>query len=137
MDNGRGWDHTMGVRQIFPRGANGSDFEQHAATFTATFQVTSARCHDSKGAGTRGNYADGESPGGEIEHDAKGQPDGMLKEGPGVWLGRQENSPDMAEQRRKGIELAPGGGGKERRHFHEASLSGRISCIWRLKREGS
>jgi len=45
-------------------------------------------------------------PGGEIEHDAQGQPDGMLKEGPAYGIVSRKIPADTAEQRRKGIELA-------------------------------
>ncbi len=44
--------------------------------------------------------------GGEIEHDAQGQPDGMLKESSAYGLVSRKIPADTAEQRRKGIELA-------------------------------
>jgi hypothetical protein len=45
-------------------------------------------------------------PGGEIEHDAQGQPDGMLKEGSAYGIVARKIPDVTAEQRKKGIELA-------------------------------
>jgi predicted amidohydrolase YtcJ len=44
--------------------------------------------------------------GGEIEHDASGEPDGMLKEGSAMRLVESKIPPPSNERRKKGIELA-------------------------------
>src|SRR5262249_53579985 len=44
--------------------------------------------------------------GGEIEHDASSEPDGMLKEGSAMSLVESKVPPPSHERRRKGIELA-------------------------------
>jgi predicted amidohydrolase YtcJ len=103
---GRGWDHTLWSPANFPaRKDLDSISTQHPMLFThISGHVAVANSKALELAGI--TEATPNPPGGEIEHDAHGQPDGMLKEGPAYGLVGRKIPGDTPEQRRKGIELA-------------------------------
>jgi predicted amidohydrolase YtcJ len=103
---GRGWDHTLWGPANFPtRKDLDAISTQHPMLFThISGHVAVANSKALELAGITAATAN--PPGGEIEHDAQGQPDGMLKEGPAYGLVGRKIPADTAEQRRKGIELA-------------------------------
>src|ERR1017187_2672350 len=103
---GRGWDHTLWSPANFPtRKDLDSISTQHPMLFThISGHVAVANSKALELAGI--TAATPNPPGGEIEHDAQGQPGGMLKEGPAYGLVGRKIPGDTPEQRRKGIELA-------------------------------
>lgn len=103
---GRGWDHTLWSPANFPtRKDLDSISTEHPMLFThISGHVAVANSKALELAGITAATAN--PPGGEIEHDAQGQPDGMLKEGSAYGLVGRKIPGDTAEQRRKGIELA-------------------------------
>lgn len=103
---GRGWDHTLWSPANFPtRKDLDAISTQHPMLFThISGHVAVANSKALELAGITAATAN--PPGGEIEHDAQGQPDGMLKEGPAYGLVARKIPGNTAEQRRKGIELA-------------------------------
>jgi predicted amidohydrolase YtcJ len=103
---GRGWDHTLWSPANFPtRKDLDAISTQHPMLFThISGHVAVANSKALELAGITAATAN--PPGGEIEHDAQGQPDGMLKEGSAYGLVSRKIPADTAEQRRKGIELA-------------------------------
>src|SRR5579863_6221396 len=103
---GRGWDHTLWSPANFPtRKDLDAISAQNPMLFThISGHVAVANSKALELAGITATTAN--PPGGEIEHDAQGQPDGMLKEGPAYGLVARKIPGDTAEQRRKGIELA-------------------------------
>lgn len=103
---GRGWDHTLWSPANFPtRKDLDAISTQHPMLFThISGHVAVANSKALELAGITAATAN--PPGGEIEHDAQGQPDGMLKEGSAYGLVSRKIPGDTAEQRRKGIELA-------------------------------
>jgi predicted amidohydrolase YtcJ len=103
---GRGWDHTLWSPTNFPtRKDLDAISTEHPMLFThISGHVAVANSKALELAGITATTAN--PPGGEIEHDAQGQPDGMLKEGPAYGMVGRKIPGDTAEQRRKGIELA-------------------------------
>jgi predicted amidohydrolase YtcJ len=103
---GRGWDHTLWSPANFPtRKDLDAISTEHPMLFThISGHVAVANSKALQLAGI--TAATPNPPGGEIEHDAQGQPDGMLKEGSAYGLVSRKIPGDTAEQRRKGIELA-------------------------------
>jgi predicted amidohydrolase YtcJ len=103
---GRGWDHTLWSPASFPtRKDLDAISTQHPMLFTHISGHVAVA--NSKALELAGITAATPNPaGGEIEHDAQGQPDGMLKEGPANGMVSRKIPGDTAEQRRKGIELA-------------------------------
>jgi predicted amidohydrolase YtcJ len=103
---GRGWDHTLWSPASFPtRRDLDAISTDHPMLFThISGHVAVANSKALELAGI--TAATPNPPGGEIEHDAQGQPDGMLKEGSAYGLVSRKIPGDTAEQRRKGIELA-------------------------------
>ena len=103
---GRGWDHTLWSPANFPTRKDLDTIStQHPMLFTHISGHVAVA--NSKALDLAGITAATANPlGGEIEHDAQGQPDGMLKEGPAYGLVSRKIPADTAEQRRKGIELA-------------------------------
>jgi len=103
---GRGWDHTLWSPANFPtRKDLDAISTEHPMLFThISGHVAVANSKALELAGITAATAN--PPGGEIEHDAQGQPDGMLKEGSAYGLVSRKIPGDTAEQRRKGIELA-------------------------------
>jgi hypothetical protein len=103
---GRGWDHTLWSPAKFP---TREDLDAvsvgHPMLFThISGHVAVANSLALKLAGITAETPN--PPGGEIEHDAQGQPTGMLKEGPAYGLVSRKIPPITAAQRRRGIELA-------------------------------
>jgi predicted amidohydrolase YtcJ len=103
---GRGWDHTLWSPANFPtRKDLDAISTQHPMLFKhISGHVAVANSKALERAGITAATAN--PPGGEIEHDAQGQPDGMLKEGPAYGMVSRKIPADTAEQRHKGIELA-------------------------------
>ena len=103
---GRGWDHTLWNPANFPtRKDLDAISTEHPMLFThISGHVAVANSKALELAGITAATAN--PPGGEIEHDAQGQPDGMLKEGSAYGLVSRKIPGDTAEQRRKGIGLA-------------------------------
>jgi predicted amidohydrolase YtcJ len=103
---GRGWDHTLWSPANFPTRKDLDAISmEHPMLFThISGHVAVANSKALELAGI--TAATPNPPGGEIEHDAQGQPDGMLKEGSAYGMVSRKILEDTAEQRRKGIELA-------------------------------
>jgi predicted amidohydrolase YtcJ len=103
---GRGWDHTLWSPANFPtRKDLDAISTEHPMLFThISGHVAVANSKALELAGITAATAN--PPGGEIEHDAQGQPDGMLKEGSAYGLVGRKIPEGTAEQRKKGIELA-------------------------------
>jgi predicted amidohydrolase YtcJ len=103
---GRGWDHTLWNPVRFPtRQDLDAVSGDHPMLFThISGHVTVANSKALEIAGITASTPN--PPGGEIEHDAQGQPDGMLKEGPASGIVARKIPPVTAQQRRRGIELA-------------------------------
>jgi predicted amidohydrolase YtcJ len=103
---GRGWDHTLWSPANFPtRKDLDAISTEHPMLFThisGHVAVANSKALELAGITT----ATANPPGGEIEHDAQGQPDGMLKEGSAYGMVARKIPDVTAEQRRKGIELA-------------------------------
>jgi predicted amidohydrolase YtcJ len=103
---GRGWDHTLWSPANFPtRKDLDAISTEHPMLFThISGHVAVANSKALELAGITAATAN--PPGGEIEHDAQGQPDGMLKEGSAYGLVGRKIPDVTAEQQKKGIELA-------------------------------
>ena len=103
---GRGWDHTLWSPANFPtRKDLDAISTEHPMLFThISGHVAVANSKALELAGITATTPN--PPGGEIEHDGQGQPDGMLKEGSAYGLVGRKIPGDTAEQRKKGIELA-------------------------------
>jgi predicted amidohydrolase YtcJ len=103
---GAGWDHTLWPEKKFPT-RNDLDkvspknpvFLQHVSGHVA---VANSLAFEQAGITAKTSNPTG----GEIEHDAAGEPDGMLKEGSAMHLVESKIPPPSHERRRKGIELA-------------------------------
>jgi predicted amidohydrolase YtcJ len=103
---GRGWDHTLWNPARFP---TRQDLDAVSGDHPMLFTHISGHVAvaNSKALEIAGITASTLNPaGGEIEHDAQGQPDGMLKEGPAYGLVSRKIPPITPEKRREGIELA-------------------------------
>ena len=103
---GRGWDHTLWSPPNFP---TRKDLDAISADHPMLFTHISGHVAvaNSKALELAGITAGTPNPpGGEIEHDAQGQPDGMLKEGPAYGMVAKKIPAVTGEERRKGIELA-------------------------------
>ncbi|MBS1841860.1 MAG: amidohydrolase [Acidobacteria bacterium] len=101
---GSGWDHTLWPDKKFPTRADLDKVAPENPVFLVHISghVAVANTLALKLAGVT---AKTQSPAGsEIEHDASGEPDGMLKED-AMGLVRAKIPPPTAEHRRKGIEL--------------------------------
>jgi predicted amidohydrolase YtcJ len=103
---GFGWDHTLWPDKKFP---NRQQLDQVAPQNPVFFQhvsghVAVANSLALKLAGITTNTPN--PTGGEIEHDASGDPTGMLKEGAAMALVHSKIPPPTQEHRRRGIELA-------------------------------
>jgi hypothetical protein len=103
---GRGWDHTLWNPAKFP---TRQDLDAISMGHPMLFSHISGHVAvaNSKALELAGiTAATANPPGGEIEHDAKGEPDGMLKEGAAIGLVARRIPAITAEQRRQGLELA-------------------------------
>jgi predicted amidohydrolase YtcJ len=103
---GRGWDHTLWSPAKFPtRQDLDAISKDHPMLFThISGHVAVANSKALELAGI--TAATPNPPGGEIEHDAQGQPDGMLKEGSAYGIVGRKIPEVTAERRKQGIELA-------------------------------
>jgi predicted amidohydrolase YtcJ len=103
---GKGWDHTLWPEKKFP---NRHELDEVAPQNPVFFvhvsgHVAVANSLALQFAGITKNTPN--PSGGEIEHDASGEPTGMLKEGAAMALVRSKIPPLTSERRRQGIELA-------------------------------
>ncbi len=103
---GRGWDHTLWPDKKFPNRRQLDDVSKdHPMIFThISGHVAVANSKALELAGITRQTPD--PSGGEIEHDASGEPTGVLKEGAAMGLVRSKVPPLTHAQRRRGIELA-------------------------------
>jgi predicted amidohydrolase YtcJ len=103
---GRGWDHTLWNPAKFPtRQDLDAVSKDHPMLFTHISGHVAVA--NTKALELAGITATTPNPaGGEIEHGADGQPDGMLKEGPAYGLVSRIIPQISASERRKGIILA-------------------------------
>ncbi len=103
---GRGWDHTLWTPARFPTrqdlDAVSKDYPMFFTHISGHVSVANSKAMELAGI----TAATPNPPGGEIEHDAQGQPDGMLKEGPAAGLVGRVIPPITETQRVHGIELA-------------------------------
>jgi predicted amidohydrolase YtcJ len=103
---GGGWDHTIWPDKQLP---NRADIDAvtagHPAIFTRTDEhiavVNSAAL---TAAGITATTPD--PPGGKIDHDAKGEPTGIIREAPALILIRSKIPPSSQEERRRALEVA-------------------------------
>jgi predicted amidohydrolase YtcJ len=102
---GSGWDHTLWPDKVFP-----TKQQLDAVSPKNPVLLTHVSGHvavaNSAALKIAGITKDSPNPkGGEIEHDANGEPTGMLKEDSAMGLVAQNIPDPSAEQRRHGIEL--------------------------------
>jgi predicted amidohydrolase YtcJ len=102
---GSGWDHTLWPEKVFP-----TKQQLDAVSPKNPVLLTHVSGHvavaNSAALKIAGITKDSPNPkGGEIEHDANGEPTGMLKEGSAMSLVAQNIPEPSEEQRRRGIEL--------------------------------
>jgi hypothetical protein len=103
---GSGWDHTLWPDKRFPTRADLDGVSPDNPVFLVHISGHVAVVN-SAALKLAGITAKTPNPvGGEIEHDAKGEPDGMLKEGSAMSLVESRIPPPSNERRKKGIELA-------------------------------
>jgi len=102
---GSGWDHTLWPDRRFPTRQDLDSVSSQNPVFLVHISghVAVANSAALKVAGITAKTAN--PAGGEIEHDAKGEPDGMLKEGSAMSLVESKIPPPSNERRKKGIEL--------------------------------
>jgi predicted amidohydrolase YtcJ len=103
---GRGWDHTLWPDKEFPnRRQLDAVSKDHPMIFTHISGHVAVA--NSKALELAGVTRQTPNPsGGEIEHDASGEPTGMLKEGAAMALVYSKVPPLTHAQRRRGIGLA-------------------------------
>ena len=103
---GRGWDHTLWPDKKFPnRRQLDAVSKDHPMIFTHISGHVAVA--NSKALELAGVTRQTPNPsGGEIEHDASGEPTGMLKEGAAMALVHSRVPPLTRAQHRRGIELA-------------------------------
>ena len=109
---GSGWDHTLWPEKVFP-----TKQQLDAVSPKNPVLLTHVSGHvavaNSAALKIAGITKDSPNPkGGEIEHDADGEPTGMLKEGSAMSLVAQNIPEPSDEQRRRGIELVLGDAAK-------------------------
>jgi predicted amidohydrolase YtcJ len=103
---GRGWDHTLWPEKITP---TRQDLDKVTGDHPAIFgrvdgHIAVANSAALKAAGiTNATQA---KPGSAIDHDANGEPTGILREDPAMSLVYSKIPPKTMEQRRRGMELA-------------------------------
>ena len=103
---GGGWDHTIWPDKQLPTRADiDAVTAGHPAIFTRTDEhiavVNSAAL---AAAGITATTPD--PPGGKIDHDAKGEPTGIIREAPALALIRAKIPPSSQEERRRALEVA-------------------------------
>ena len=103
---GFGWDHTLWPDKKFPNRQQLDEvapqnpvFLQHVSGHVAVVNSLALKL-----AGITKSTSN--PTGGEIEHEANGEPTGMLKEGAAMALVHSKIPPPTQERRRQGIELA-------------------------------
>jgi len=103
---GSGWDHTLWPEKRFPTRQDLDSVSPQNPVFLVHISghVAVANSAALKAAGITSKTAN--PAGGEIEHDASGEPDGMLKEGSAMSFVESKIPPPSNERRKKGIELA-------------------------------
>ena len=103
---GFGWDHTLWPEKRFPTRNDLDKVSPQNPVFLVHISghVAVANSAALKVAGITATTPN--PTGGEVEHDAKGAPDGMLKEGSAMSLVESKIPPPSNERRKKGIELA-------------------------------
>ncbi len=103
---GFGWDHTLWPEKRFPTRNDLDKVSPQNPVFLVHISghVAVANSVALKVAGITATTPN--PTGGEVEHDAKGAPDGMLKEGSAMSLVESKIPPPSNERRKKGIELA-------------------------------
>src|SRR5882724_1733801 len=102
---GGGWDHTLWLEKRFP---NRQQLDAVAPKNPVILTHISGHVAVANSLALKSAEIDKNTPnppGGEIEHEALGEPTGMLKEGAAMSLVRVRIPDPTAEQRRKGIEL--------------------------------
>jgi predicted amidohydrolase YtcJ len=102
---GGGWDHTTWPEKKFP---NRQQLDAVAPKNPVILVHVSGHVAVANSLALKSAEIDKNTPnppGGEIEHDALGEPTGMLKEGAAMSLVRVRIPDPAPEQRRKGIEL--------------------------------
>ncbi|HKV62272.1 MAG TPA: amidohydrolase family protein [Candidatus Acidoferrum sp.] len=102
---GGGWDHTAWPEKKFP---NRQQLDAVAPKNPVILTHISGHVAVANSLALKSAEIDKSTPnplGGEIEHDALGEPTGMLKEGAAMSLVRVRIPDPAPEQRRKGIEL--------------------------------
>ena len=102
---GGGWDHTTWPEKRFP---NRQQLDAVAPKNPVILTHVSGHVAVANSMALKSAEIDKNTPnppGGEIEHDALGEPTGMLKEGAAMSLVRVRIPDPAPEQRRKGIEL--------------------------------
>lgn len=103
---GEGWDHTMWPGRTLP---TRQDLDKVTGDHPAIFgrvdgHIAVANSAALKAAGiTKDTQA---KPGSAIDHDANGEPTGILREGPAVGLVYAKIPPPTAAERRQALELA-------------------------------
>lgn len=103
---GAGWDHTLWPEKKFP---TRSDLDKVSPKNPVFLEHISGHVAVVNSLALQQAGITEKTPnptGGEIEHDAAGQPDGMLKEGAAMHLVGSKIPTPSPERRRKGIELA-------------------------------
>ena len=104
--SGRGWDHTLWTPAKFPTrrdlDAVSRDIPMMFTHISGHVAVVNSKALEIAGI-TRSTP---DPHGAAIRHDATGEPDGMLEEDAAMSLVSRKIPPPMAEQRRRGIELA-------------------------------
>jgi predicted amidohydrolase YtcJ len=103
---GAGWDHTLWPGKQFP---TRNDLDKVSSKNPVFLQHISGHVAVANSLALEQAGITSKTPnplGGEIEHDAAGEPDGMLKEGSAMRLAESKIPPPSHERRRKGIELA-------------------------------
>ena len=103
---GGGWDHTLWPDKKFP---NRQELDAVAPKNPVLLTHISGHVAVANSLALKLAGIAKETPnpaGGEIERDANGEPDGMLKEGAAMRLVESKIPSPSTEQRRKGIELA-------------------------------
>lgn len=102
---GGGWDHTMWAEKRFP---NRQQLDAVSPKNPVILTHISGHVAVANSLALKSAEIDKDTPnppGGEIEHDALGQPTGMLKEGAAMSLVKVRIPDPSQEERRRGIEI--------------------------------
>jgi predicted amidohydrolase YtcJ len=103
---GRGWDHTKWTEQVLP---SRQDLDKVTGEHPAIFQRVDGHIAVANSAALKvaGVTRDTKAPAGSaIDHDAQGEPTGILREDPAERLVFEKVPPPTPQQRRKALELA-------------------------------